>query len=57
MKININKPTEEQIIEKDRVIRTGQTIIAPNLIKESVIIDRNGNVIDRKTGQIIKDNE
>jgi len=46
MKIN---PTGE----REGVINKGKTVISPNLKKESVMLDRNGNVIDPRTKQII----
>lgn len=33
---------------------TGRTVIAANIIKESVMLDRFGNEIDPKTKQIIR---
>ncbi len=53
MKVNINN-----IGERERTINTGgNVVIASNIKKESVMLDRNGNEIDPRTKQIINNAE
>lgn len=47
MKINTNQNNPNPNVPD------GKTFIAANLIKTAVFIDKQGNEIDRKTGQII----
>lgn len=50
MKVNLEQP---QINERAGVVNRGKTVLGP-LKKESVMLDANGNQIDRRTKQIIK---
>lgn len=48
MKVNHNG-----ITERETTLKQNNVVISPNLKKESEMIDRNGNVIDPRTKQII----
>ncbi len=50
MKININQKKEEGAPKK------GGVYIAPNLIRTSERLDKDGNIIDPRTKRIIKRN-
>jgi len=42
------------IRERESTVKTGKVVISPNLKRETVMLDRNGNEIDPRTKQIIK---
>lgn len=48
MKVNANG-----ISERESTVPQGKVVISPTLKRESEMIDRNGNVIDPRTKQII----
>ena len=57
MKIDTHKLQQRlQTNEREGTINGGGTYISPNLIKESVTLDKDGNEIDWRTKQIIKRN-
>jgi hypothetical protein len=43
-----------QVTERSGVINKGNTVIAPNLVREREMLNSNGDVIDPRTKQIIK---
>lgn len=43
--------------ERSAVIKKPSVVISPNLKKESIMLDRDGNQIDRRTKQVIKYND
>jgi len=43
-----------QIKEREGVINKGNTVISSNLVRESEMLDRYGNVINPRTKQIIR---
>lgn len=53
MKINIGNG----ITERSAVIKPAQTFVSGNLKKESVMLDKDGNEIDRRTKRVVKLNE
>lgn len=48
------KVNHGQIEERESVRKPGGVVISPNLIRETERLDRDGNVIDPRTKQIIK---
>lgn len=50
MKIELNKRPQGENTREGQ----GRTFISPNLIKETVRLDRDGNEIDPRTKQIIR---
>lgn len=52
MKINLPQPGG--IAERSGKVKQGGVYISPNLKRESVMLDRNGNQIDPRTKQVIK---
>lgn len=54
MKINTNQPN---VGERSGVTRKATTTISPNLKRESEMLDKDGNVIDRRTKRVIKYNQ
>lgn len=53
MKISI-EPDANKPMPVTTAPQRGKVVIAANIKKESVVIDKEGNVIDPRTGQIIK---
>lgn len=52
---NLMKVNFGQIVtEKSGTIQTGKTVVAQSLKRESVMLDRDGNVIDPRTKRVIK---
>lgn len=49
--------TNNGITERESTTKQRGVVVSSNLKKESVIIDRNGNVIDPKTNTIINREE
>jgi hypothetical protein len=46
-----------QITERSATVQRGSVYISPNLKRQSVMLDRNGNEIDPRTKRILKHNQ